>query len=339
MSPNPARYDLHMTMLAASPLKRLSRPDMPPSFRMTERDFDILSFVASVRCATSDQISRRVGGSPRGVRSRLKHLFRAGYLDRPKQQHAYLAAFFDEGNHPLVYALARKGARLLAERGAPVDHRLDWTTKNNRATAPFLAHTVDVAEAMLGFHFPTLDTVFFRLIDHADLVPLMPEETQTKRDPFKLSVTIEHNHKPLHLAVVPDRLFSLAFADSTRMNFALELDRGTMDINAKRIVGKSSFRKKLIGYYHAWQQKKHTQTWGFERLRVLTITPSEKRLANMLKAQREVTKNAASGLFLYTTPERLAAHGPFASVWTTSKADGISLLPSTRSSMETTDAR
>ena len=57
-------------------------------------------------------------------------------------QHAQLALFFDEGNRPLVYGLARKGAQLLAEVGVAVDAKLDWTTKNARATATFLAHTL-----------------------------------------------------------------------------------------------------------------------------------------------------------------------------------------------------
>jgi hypothetical protein len=337
MIPDNVRYDESMA-LVASPLKRLSRPETPPSFRLTDRDRDILLFVALARCATSEQVARRVGGSPRGVGCRLKLLFRAGYLDRPVHQHTYLASFFDEGNRPLVYALGRKGARLLAEDGAPVDDRLDWTTKNKRATAPFLAHTVEVAEAMLGFRFPAHESDGPELIDHAELIPLMPEETRAKRDPFKLSVEIKHNHKPITIAVVPDRLFSFAFVDGTRMNFALELDRGTMDIKAKRLVGKSSFRKKIIGYFNAWAQKRHTETWGFKSFRVLTVTPSEKRLANMLKAQQDVTKGSASGLFLYTTREQLAVHGPYAPVWTTSKADGISLLPPLSTLTETTDA-
>jgi hypothetical protein len=46
----------------------------------------------------------------------------------------------------------------------------------------------------------------------------------------------------------------------------------------------------------------------------------------MIKAQREVTGDSASGFFLYTTRERLAANAPFGPVWISSKADGISLL-------------
>jgi len=328
MTHHDQQYNDGMLTAAARHPIRLTRPQAPPPFRMTDRHIAILQVVAHYRFVSADQITRCVGGSPRGVRSNLRNLFWHGYLDRPKHQHVYLGAFFDEGNHPLVYALARKGARLLAERGAPVDHRLDWTTKNKRATAQFLAHTIEVADAMLAFHFPALADGAPRLIDHAQLLPLMPQETRSLWDPFKLPVDITHHGKSLTLSVVPDRLFSLALADDTRLNFALELDRGTMDINAKRIVGKSSFRKKLILYFNAWLQKRHTEVWGFQSFRVLTITPSDTRLANMIKAQREVTRDSASGLFLYTTPDRLAAAGPFGPVWISSKADNIALLPS-----------
>jgi hypothetical protein len=48
-------------------------------------------------------------------------------------------------------------------------------------------------------------------------------------------------------------------------------------------------------------------------LRVLTITPSEIRLANMLEVVSEVADGIAQGLFLFTTAQRFATHGPFAS--------------------------
>ena len=70
-------------------------------------------------------------------------------------------------------------------------------------------------------------------------------------------------------------MFSLAFENRTRLNFALELDRGTMDIKSRQLVGKSSFRRKLLGYYQLWKEGLHTNQWGFNAFRVLTVTPSE----------------------------------------------------------------
>jgi hypothetical protein len=330
-------YNDDMLTVATRPLKRLTRPADPPGFLMTRRHVLIMEALAQYRNLDANQIARLVGGSPRGVGSNLRSLFWHGYVDRPQGQHVTLAAFFDEGNRPLVYALTRKGARFLTDRGHALEHRLDWTFR--RVTPLFLAHTVEVAEVMMQFGFACRDCGNVRLIDHHELLPQMPESTRARRDPFKLLVTIHHDRKPLDLAVVPDRLFTLLSAGSRPSSYALELDRGSMDINAKRLVGKSSFRRKQIGYFNARKQKKHTELWGFDSFRCLTVTTSDARIAKMIKAEREVTGDSASGFFLYTTRERLAAHGPFAPVWISSKADGISLLRSTHNTMETKDAR
>ena len=97
-------------------------------------------------------------------------------------------------------------------------------------------------------------------------------------------------------------MFSLAFEGRTRLNFALELDRGTMDIKSRQLVGKSSFRRKLLGYYQLWKEGLHTKQWGFKAFRVLTVTPSEKRIENMIAVQKEIVGEQGSNLFLFTTP-------------------------------------
>ena len=62
----------------------------------------------------------------------------------------------------------------------------------------------------------------------------MPELSQRTRVPFCLRVNVRHAGKYISIPAVPDRLFSLVYPDGTRHNFALELDRGTMDIWANR---------------------------------------------------------------------------------------------------------
>lgn len=318
-----------MAIPSPAPLKRLSRPKYPQRLRITARDMDILRAVARFRFLSSEQIVSVVGGSPATLAVRLKKLFRNAYLDRPRNQHVQLAQFFDEGNRPLVYGLGRKGARLLAESGEGIDPRLDWTTKNRRATASFLAHTLETADAMIAFDLACRAAASVRLIDHYELLPFMPEATRKLRDPFRcrVEVRVKGQALPLPIAVVPDRLFSLAYPDGTRHNYALELDRGTMDIRAKRLAGKSSFRRKLIGYHEAWRARKHTERWNFKSFRILTLTSSEKRLATMLAAQREVTDGALPGLFLYTTRDRIAAHGVLGDAWINGAGAPVRLIP------------
>ena len=121
-----------------------------------------------------------------------------------------------------------------------------------------------------------------------------------------MRVALKTAREALTIGVIPDRVFSLAFEDRTRLNFALELDRGTMDIKSRQLVGKSSFRRKLLGYYQLWKEGLHTSQWGFKAFRVLTVTPSEKRIENMIAVQKEIVGEQGSNLFLFTTPTRLS---------------------------------
>ena len=79
-----------------------------------------------------------------------------------------------------------------------------------------------------------------------------------------------------------------------------------MDIKSRQLVGKSSFRRKLLGYYQLWREGLHTSQWGFKAFRVLTVTPSEKRIENMIAVQKEIVGEQGSNLFLFTTPNRLS---------------------------------
>ena len=312
-------------MLFAPPLKRLSRPSAVPPFRLIPRDIAIISHVSRYRFLTSAQIAELDGGSHAQVLRRLRNLWAAGFLDRPKHQHAILANWTDEGNKPLAYALGRLGAKILKEHGIGANDKLDWTQKNSRVGALHLAHGLETATALIQFTGDA-DAIGMTLMDHHELLPTMPEKTRQLRNPFciRVTVSVPGSARPVLIGVVPDRLFSLASGEERR-NFALELDRGEMSVNAKSLK-KSSYRRKLLGYFHAWKQKRHTEVWGFQSFRLLTITTSEKRIDPMLAVQREITRDTAAGLFLYSTPERLNAHGPLGHAWRSSEADGISLL-------------
>jgi Replication-relaxation len=318
---------------------------MPPPFRLTERDFAILYAVARFRFLSSTLIIHLAGGSTQQILRRLQLLFHHGYLDRPPAQVAQLAHAFDFGNQPFIYGLGSMGAQVLAKAGMPVIERLDWRTKNVRATVPFFAHTIATAETMIAFDLARREIDTARLIDHYDLIPYLPEATRDDDAPLSARVQVplkrrderskepkegrikKRTPKSLTIGIFPDRLFSLFLANSTQLNFALEQDQGTMDIRSKRLVGKSSFRRKLMGYYHLWKQGLHTDRWGFKSFRLLTVTPSEKRIENMIAVQREIVGDQGSNLFLFSTPKRLQEKSPLADVWVSGKGETVSLLP------------
>ena len=285
----------------------------PPPFRITERDVAMLQAIARFRFLQSNQVRRIVGGSERGVQNRLRLL----------AAHAYLVRLSSAVTEPFAFGLTNKAARLLADHAPYINPRLDWRAKND-TTRYFLTHTLAVAETMLHFDCAAHDGVF-RLVDQHDLLPDLPERTRGAHDPFCLRVTIRHRDQALTIPVVPDRLFALAYPDNTIHHFALELDRGTMDIWANRLVGKTSVRRKLIGYFHSRAQKRFAETWGFKSFRVLTVTTSDSRIDSMLQAQRRVAPQCPPGLFLYSTADRIAQHGALGPAWVTSKSDSVSL--------------
>jgi hypothetical protein len=307
--------------------KRLTRPETPPPFRLTERDIAIVRALARWRFLTSDQVVRYLSihdpaTSHQQVLRRLQGLYALGYLDRPRHQQLQLHAFAH-----LAYGLGRNGARLLAELGDAIDSRADWLTKNKRASAEFLMHTLETAEAMLAVKRGCHAADALTLVEQHELLPYFPDKTRALRDPFRcrISVRLPQAAAPLTIGVVPDRLFSLVHESTTRRNFALELDRGTMKVNAKTFGG-TSFRRKILGYYHLWRERKHVDLWGFQSFRILTVTTSEKRIETMRAVQREVTDNAASGLFLYSTAELIAAHGALGDAWIDGAGDRVAII-------------
>lgn len=316
----------HMpTFLRSSLPKRLVRPESPPAFRVTDRDIVILRALARWRFMTSDQVERFLtliygAASAQQVRRRLLLLFAAGCVDRPRHQHIQLSSF-----DYLVYALGRKGATLLAELGDPIEN-LQWTLKNKRATAAHIMHTLETTEAMLAFEAGCVQNAQLRLIDHEALIPYLPAPTQKRDKPFRLTVKATINNRTLPLNVIPDRVFSVALPGDQRINAALELDRGTMSIAAKRLTTKSSFARKIHSYMAAFQQRAHAEQWGFNAFRVLTIAPSERRIAGMLTVQRKITQGHLPAFFLYSTFDRIRAFGAFGPAWLSAEGDNVSLL-------------
>jgi hypothetical protein len=324
---------LHMTLALAAPtFKRLTRAPDPRPFRFQARDLEILRTVARFGNADADQIHGQVGGSKRNVCNRLRLLFDHGFLTRPALQHVVLHAFHSLGNQPLVYGLGQRGARLLAEHGERINDKADYTLRSARVVPLQLAHTIEVTGLVMLFD-AACRSAGLRLVDHQQLLDYLPAPTLASGNPLScvLTVNVPHLRQPLDLTVIPDRIMSVVYPDDTRHSYAIEVDRGSMSVGTSRsrLIGKSTYRKKLIGYFHLWKQGLHEQRWGFKSgFRVLTVTTSETRIRSMLAAQREITGNTGHGLFLYTTRERLAALGAFGPAWTSTLADEVSLLPS-----------
>jgi hypothetical protein len=288
---------------------------------LTERDLAILGHVSRHRFLTSTQLARLDGGSPQGVLRCLRSLFDHGYLDRPKSQ---LATLRDQGPQPFVYGLGQKGARALREYGHRIDSRVDWSEKNKRAGAIFLAHTLEIAEFMVALELASHTDGTITLIREEEIIAAAPDETRSTREPLRWeAISVEHGRRE-RWTVVPDGLFGLTFPDDTAAYFLLELDRGTIPI-ARSGGDHRSIRRKLKTYYDGWRAERHLEQFGVKQMRVLTVTSSQERAHNMVGAVRAITEGRGSNFFLFVDQETLAASDPLSIEWTSGKGEKVRL--------------
>src|ERR1700675_4800519 len=120
---------------------RFRRASEPPAFRLTDDDVEIIRQVAQHRLLRSTHIAALVGRSLDRTNDRLMRLFHAGYIDRPRAQLDYYPT---SGSAPLVYSLADRGARLLAEHDRIALADVERSRKNREAGRPFIEHQIEI---------------------------------------------------------------------------------------------------------------------------------------------------------------------------------------------------
>ena len=272
-------------------LPRFKRSPNIPSFRLTERDLDILRHVQRHRFLRSSHLVALIAGSRQQLLRRLQYLFHHGYLDRPRAQLEY---FHRGGSHSIVYGLADKGAGIVAKRHSPASNigRL------------FLEHGLLVSDAMVAIQVACQNRSDLRLAEPDDFP--MPARVHRTAEPFRWSVKLEGLGK---LGVVPDRVFVLDSGDRgnpfERVLYFLEADCGTMPV-FRRTLTQSSFYRKLLAYEASWSQEIHRRRFGFRRFRVLTVTNSAERMNHLIEACGKLQRGR--GLFLFTDRQSFTSH-------------------------------
>ena len=247
--------------------------DLPP-LEITERDLSILELVQDYRFLNSRQIQALVGGSKHNVTERLSRLFHHAYLDRPSHQRELRS----EGYRLMIYALAPKGAKLLARRSGSLAVVSRHLRENNRSAKRFhLAHTLMVSQ------FRACLTLACQRRSGLALVRWQIPETP-------LSRMIVGRYR---VAVIPDAYFALERADGQRAHFFLEADRGTMT--------QARFLRKLQAY---WRLRGSNSVGMPEAFRVLTITQSRQRTENLrMAAKKADPKGKGSRMFCFATED------------------------------------
>ncbi len=107
-------------------------------------------------------------------------------------------------------------------------------------------------------------------------------------------------------SVVADGLFGLRFADDTAAYFLLELDRGHMpNVRVRSKLEQTSIGRKLGIYWGGWRAGRQVEQFGVKQLRVLVVTTSMARVANMIDVVKQLTGGTGSNFFLFVDQEQL----------------------------------
>ncbi|MEQ1695749.1 MAG: replication-relaxation family protein [Hyphomicrobiaceae bacterium] len=294
---------------------RFTRKASSP-LRLTGDDIAIVRAVAHHRFLRSTHLVRLLPHrSARKTIERLTGLYHAGFLDRPRAQINYFAS---TGSAPIVYALGNKGAEIVAEIEHAPPPLTDWTDKNRAVKRPYIEHALLLADLMLPLEVGSRDKSAVEFVGGDALLAALPTGTKRHDTPWTMTARLAQGGRRAAISVVPDAVFALHFKESNRRSFFfVEADRATMPI-ARNDVSQSSFRRKLLSYLAAHNEKQHAERFGFPNLRVLTLTTSSERVASMLDAVREITGGRGSGMFLFTHARMLATNpDPFTTPWQT----------------------
>jgi len=279
--------------------------------RITERDVEIVKAVYEYRAMTIRQVllllfppddpEKGPEAKLSVCKRRLHLLWQNRFLER-----VVLPVVPLQGAPRVIHLLGERGATLLAselgiDRGA-----IGWTSERNKVTLTFLEHTLKIND------FRVAITVAARRrgdeisewIGEAELKALR-ERVDDPRDRDK------HPEKRRKIPVAPDGYFVYRRADRPERPgyFFLEVDMATMANRrwAAKIRGYIGYTSK-----NAEGDSPYSRRYNTHRLRVLTVTTSERRLRN-LKATTE--RVGGKSRFWFTTFEHLTPEAILGPVW------------------------
>jgi len=287
--------------------------------RLQGRDIEIIKLVHKHRFLSSAHLAALLPGSSQGLLRRLNLLFHNAYLNRPPEQ----IRPYRQGSDPMIYGLGNKGADLLANDFGVPRTKVDWTSKNREVKKYYLEHTLLVSDFMVCLEVACRKIGNIKIIGPGEIFAAMPSQPKQPANPWSWKVQVKRESpggtRQLSFSIIPDKIFGLHFtADPAGRNkayFFLEADRSTMPIKRASLF-KSSYYKKMLGYWASWKEELYQRHFGFKNARILTLAKSQDRIKSMIEACKEVDERGqGSKMILFaqardfnlTQPERVLA--------------------------------
>ncbi len=194
-----------------------------------------------------------------------------------------------------VYALGRGGAALAASH-LGIDRAGLVRLQRRVPVGPlFLQHTLAVNDIRLAFHRPATGHPGHALL--------------TWRHDREIADRVPHPARPgVWLPVWPDG-YLVYQAAARRIAAFIEADRGTVTNKRWMARVQAYVAYRLSGRFRA--------RYGVPSFRVLTVTTTERRLANLLHATQEADGRR---VLWFTTFAELSRHSPLAPIWSVAGA-------------------
>jgi hypothetical protein len=268
--------------------RRDTRKATPEPMRLTEREKHIIQAVYEYRVLTTQQLQTLFFPSLHQAYARLSLLYHHGFLER-----SFLGVQADKMNTPTLYLLDKRGAELLqAELGGDIA----WSRSEKNVTATFLEHTLAINTVRVALA-KACEQPGFALVQWKG-------ENEIKADYDYVTIRGDLG-RIQSVSVIPDSYFAIE-TPKGKAHFLLELDRGTMTT--------SRFKTKIRAYRVYYESGAYQRRYETRSLRVLTVTTSAARVANL----RRVTEEAeGKQRFWFTTLEQITPQTVIATpIWT-----------------------
>jgi hypothetical protein len=109
------------------------------------------------------------------------------------------------GSAPLIYSLADRGARLLAEHDRIALAAVEWSRKNREAGRPFIEHQIEIVNFLVALQRAVAQRSDVRLIPQEDMNSAASRRPmRDTRHPFALHAQIIDKGITRQISVVPD---------------------------------------------------------------------------------------------------------------------------------------
>lgn len=263
--------------------------------QLTDRDIALLEAIYKYRVLHRGHISNLffagVNDEGSSARRRLNLLYQHGYLER-------IPRFISPpmNNPGPAYRLAQRGAVLLSERaGVPLTEFNYWGKSEDKDSHigsvghAYLEHNLVLVDIRLWFEHqaPHANCTIATWLDYFDL----RASWKTERVLIRLTPQAAFED----IAIAPDGYVVLE-TEKGRGHFFLEFDRGT------ETIGKQ-WKRKVMAYQEYLSSGKFHQRYRVDPhtgFRVLTITTSIKRAANLHRAALTYAAPQSASMFLFT---------------------------------------